>query len=86
MIRPRSCDCCRRPLGDDIVQFERTEGEVVFLSHQRWTIEPRTAGLRLFNICPDCGDYLARAIQHLREALGLETARPAEPERERRAG
>lgn len=68
MITTRACDCCQQPLTPEVTQFERVEGSVVFLAHQRWAIEPRAAGLRLGLVCRPCGEFLGRAIEHLRAA------------------
>ncbi|MDP2328381.1 MAG: hypothetical protein Q8M79_09905 [Dehalococcoidia bacterium] len=68
MITTRACDCCQQPLTTEVAQFERVEGSVVFLAHQRWSIEPRAAGLRMGLICRPCGDFLSGAIEHLRAA------------------
>lgn len=68
MIATRACDCCQRPLTTEVARFERVEGSVVFLAHQRWSIEPRAAGLRMGLICRPCGDFLGSAIEHLRAA------------------
>jgi hypothetical protein len=68
VITTRACDCCQQPLTAEVTQFERVEGRVVFLAHQRWSIEPRAAGLRLGIVCRPCGDFLGRAIEHLRMA------------------
>lgn len=66
MITTRACDCCQEPLTTEVARFERVEGSVVFLAHQRWSIEPRAAGLRMGLICRRCADFLGRAIEHLR--------------------
>lgn len=66
MITTRACDCCQQPLAAEVAQFERVEGSVVFLAHQRWSIEPRAAGLRMGLVCRPCGDFLRLAIEHLR--------------------
>ncbi|MDO9445230.1 MAG: hypothetical protein Q7K37_07925 [Dehalococcoidia bacterium] len=68
MITTRACDCCQQPLTPEVTQFERVEGSVVFLAHQRWSIEPRAAGLRLGLVCRPCGEFLGSAIEHLRAA------------------
>ncbi len=66
MITTQACDCCQGPLDTEAVRMERVEGAVVFLSHQRWSIVPRGAGLTLCTLCPACGDFISRAIEHLR--------------------
>ncbi len=82
MIAARACDCCQAPLEAEVVRVERVAGSVVFLAHQQWSIVPRRGGMRMSTVCRDCGDYVARALEHLRAARSPGAA--ATPEADRR--